>query len=161
LPELLRDERKTRLLGYLNARFGIDGKHFDAYDILAFSRQTYLFRRHEVGLRWAENTFVRCGLPFLRQVAGHLKPTTVFVQRFGILAERNLIDLSKQEISVFCRDKEIKIQEKGASLLEAPGYIIVRSSQHVVGVGLLLEEGRLLCRFPRAIREALSKIRTE
>jgi len=150
-------------LGYVNARFGIDGRYFDPYDILAFSRQTYLCRHHNWGLKWAENTFVRCGLPFLRLAAGYLKPTTVFIQRFGTLAERNFMDLSKQEISILCRNKEIKIQEedKNASRLNAPGYIIVRLRQHVVGVGLLMKGGRLLCRFPRAIREALSNIRDQ
>ena len=155
---MLSSESRKRLLGYVCSRFGMDVRSFEPYDILAFSRQAFLFRHQDSGIGWAGGVFARCGLPFLRQTAGYLKPTTVFAQRFGRLATRNLLCLSLQEISALCRRGEITVPEAGMSstLAEGPGYVIIRFGQHVVGVGLLMEGGRLLCRFPRAIREALA-----
>jgi len=123
----------------------------------AFSRQAFLFRKQQEPVTWPEGSFVRCGLPFLRNVAGFLKPTTVFIQRFGHLARKNVVELCIEDLNELCTEGEI-IMDNVTQDLELPGYVIIKLQKYFIGAGLLLEGNRLLCRFSKALRQALSRI---
>jgi len=92
----------------------------------------------------------------LRNVAGYLKPTTVFIQRFGHLAAKNVLNLTMEDTIRFCKEGELVV-DPASKGLELPGYVMVKVEGHFLGAGLLLEKNRLLCRLPKAIRQALSK----
>ncbi|NPA93870.1 MAG: hypothetical protein GXO58_00400 [Thermodesulfobacteria bacterium] len=156
MPRLLKTEQRHLLLEFFHERFGMDQGHFDPFDIFAFSRQAFLFRRQDKALDWPASSFVRCGLPFVRNVAGYLKPTTVFVQRFGNLATKNVLDMEMEQVGQLCSNGEIILSALPASL--DTGYVIIKMQQHYLGIGLLLEGNRLLCRFPKAMREAISRL---
>ncbi len=93
---------------------------------------------------------MRCGLPFVRRTGLYLKPTTVMVQRFGDLADKNVVDLEPLGMKRLLSDGEIDVD-----LDIDPGYVIVRSGKNIWGVSLYLLPGRLLSRFPKGMRQAI------
>ena len=160
LPKLLKGPDRDDILIFLKNRFGIKPNAFSDFWIVAFSRQAFLFRKQHENFEWPKENFVRAGLPFIRIVAGYLKPTTVFVQRFGNLANQNTLTLNIQTIKELCKAGEINTREylKDNVSHLSNGYVIIKIKGYdtPIGVGLLLEHTRLLCRFPKAIRMHLT-----
>ena len=144
-------------MGFYEERFEMPKEIFADFDMFAFSRQAFLFRRQPFEMKWPEGAFVRCGLPFVRNVAGFLKPTTVFIQRFGKEARRNVLELDLDTIASLCIEGEISLPTLSESV-DIPGYVIVKFKEHHMGAALVLEGNRLLCRFPKAMRQALSRL---
>ncbi len=132
---------------------------FDLYAIFAYKRQAFLFRRQAEEIEFP-GSFVRCGLPFMRIVAGYLKPTTVFLQRFGGLATKNILSMEKEQVYEFCNKGQIDLNQSalGSAPINPPGYVIIKTSGHILGAGLLMEDFRLLCRFPKAMRQAFARL---
>ncbi len=157
MPRLLRDDQRDILAGFFEERFEISRKIFQDFDMFAFSRQAFLFRRQPFEMKWPEGAFVRCGLPFVRNVAGFLKPTTVFIQRFGREARRNVLELDLETTANLCLEGEISLPTLSESV-DVPGYVMVKFKEHHLGAALALEGNRLLCRFPKAMRQALSRL---
>ena len=160
MPELLSPEDRYRLLGFLEKRFGMEYETFEPYLVFAFTRQAFLFRKQDEDIRFSDSSFIRCGLPFMRLVAGYLKPTTVFLQRFGCFASKNILCLEIDRIAELCGNGELTLKTSPAEggPLKAPGYVIIKTGDHVLGAALLMEDLRLLCRFPKAMRQALTRI---
>jgi len=149
-PRLVEPSVRAELLGYWSLRFGVPPAIFAPYELMASSRTVYLVRKSEHLEDIATLTVQQAGLPFIRKVAGHLKPTTVAVQRFGHLATRNVFDL-EDDLRSFVEEGELEVELDN----EEAGYIIVKSFSHIWGCGLFLPPGRLLCRFPKKIKSAL------
>ena len=160
MPELLSPEDRYRLLGFLEKRFGIEYEIFEPYLFFAFTRQAFLFRKQDEKVGFPERSFVRCGLPFMRLIAGYLKPTTVFLQRFGRFASKNILCLERDRIAELCGNGELILESSltESHPLQAPGYVIIKIEDYVLGAALLMEDRRLLCRFPKAMRQALTCI---
>ncbi len=135
----------------------MDETNFYDFDVLAFSRQAFLFRRQNHPVKWPERSFVRCGLPFVRNVAGYLKPTTAFVQRFGHLARKNVLRMELNEVCELATKGEL-MPPGPVKDIEAPGYVIIKTASQILGVALILDENRLLNRFPKAMTQALSRL---
>lgn len=147
MPKLLKNPEKDKILDYLKDRFGLARDIFNDYWIVASSRQAFLFRKQNEDFKWPKDNFIRAGLPFIKIVAGYFKPTTVFIQRFGNLANRNTLTLNTQTIKTLCNQGEIAIE-----LNTSPGYIIIKTGEHPIGVALFLEDKRLICKFPKVLR---------
>lgn len=85
------------------------------------------------------------GLPVLRKMPRHLKPTTAALQRFGHYAVRNTLSLSAAQLQTLLRDKELPW-----NATVQPGYVVLVCMGHVVGCGLYTP-GRLRCQVPRRL----------
>ena len=83
------------------------------------------------------------GMPLLRRVKNHLKPTSVALQLFGSKANKNIVSLEPQKLRDLVEYKEIK-GEFGSS----PGYVIVVTGSVIIGCALYLP-GRLITQFPK------------
>ena len=158
LPRLLKGDEKAQLIGFLSKYYGMDERDFNSYDVYAYSRQAFLFWGQEKGFQLPKGHFMRCGLPFLRNVAGFLKPTTAFIQRFGHLATRNILEIGLDELINLCATGEISIKKIDDDII-TPSYVIIRVNENIFGVSLLLEDLRLVCRFPKALKEAIIRLR--
>ncbi len=145
------------MLGFLDWRFGIKRENFTGYDIYAFSRQAFLFRAQGEDFTFPGGHFLRCGLPFVRNVAGHLKPTTHFIQRFGELAKKNIINFTTGDIIELCEKGELEL-DRWLKDIEEPGYVISKLDGHILGVNLLVGN-RLLCRLPKSLKEAMKRLK--
>ena len=83
------------------------------------------------------------GMPLLRWVGTHLKPTSVALQLFGAHADKNIVSLPSDQLRDLVKSKEIKSEFAGS-----PGYVIVASNSVIIGCALYLP-GRLISQFPR------------
>jgi NOL1/NOP2/fmu family ribosome biogenesis protein len=138
------------VLGYFTARFGIPLTAFDDF---------YLLLRHKIYTlcsatphleRLAMLQVHSVGLPVLRIIRQHLKPTTAALHRFGSQATCHVLDLSDSQVVTLLHEREqplhVDIQ---------PGYVILRHAGQMLGCGLYTP-GRLRSQLPRQAITALS-----
>jgi NOL1/NOP2/fmu family ribosome biogenesis protein len=85
------------------------------------------------------------GLPVLRKMPRHLKPTTAALQRFGHYAVRNTLSLSKKQLQALLQNKELP-----CDAAVQPGYVVLVCMGHVAGCGLYTP-GRLRSQIPRRL----------
>jgi len=134
--KILEEERKE-ILGYLEERFGIPQNVFKNYEILRGVSNFWLFPKTDYLDKLRGLDVQTVGLLFLRKVSKYLKPTSVFLQRFGHLATKNIVILSQEEISILKEKNKIEIE-----LDLEPGYVILKDKHWILGCGLYLP-GRL------------------
>ena len=90
------------------------------------------------------------GMLALRHPPPGGKPTSVFLQRFGLLATRNVYRLSEVELARFIAGEPVAVEPVDA----ARGYCIVRTRDAVVGCGRI-DDGQLWCELPKSWRRML------
>jgi len=94
------------------------------------------------------------GLPVLRIIRHHLKPTTVALQCFGSQATRHVLDLSDSQVAVL-----LHAREQPLHLDIQPGYVILRHTGHILGCGLYTP-GRLRSQLPQHAIASLSSVQS-
>ncbi len=137
-PYRVSEEERKEILTYIEERFGIPASTFDKYEILRGVSNFWLFPKtpHLEKLKSLQVQTV--GLLFLRKVSRYLKPTSAFLQRFGYLANKNIIELPEEIIK--------KLKEKNKVEVEfniEPGYVVLKDKNWILGCGLYLS-GKLL-----------------
>ncbi|MGB0647200.1 MAG: methyltransferase RsmF C-terminal domain-like protein [Bradymonadia bacterium] len=78
------------------------------------------------------------GMLVMRQFPPKGKPTSVFLQRFGQTATRNVYDLQPEQVDAFLRREPILV----TPVDDKRGYALVRSGDQVIGCGRI--SGRTL-----------------
>lgn len=132
-PQKVSEEERKEVLGYLEERFGINAFYFEKYDILRGVSNFWLFPK-TIYLEILKNLQIQTvGLLFLRKVSKYLKPTSVFLQRFGYLAKKNIVSLSEEIILILKEKNKVEITFD----LE-PGYVILKNNHWILGCGLYL-----------------------
>lgn len=131
------------ILGYFVQRFGIPLSVFHDYHLLE-RRTTYVLLRHISTLEELASLQVQgVGLPVLRKMPRHLKPTSVALQCFGMHAGRNRVELSADAARLLLHGQDLAVD-----LDSAPGYVVLVYDGHVLGCGLYTP-GRLRSQVPR------------
>ena len=131
------------MLGYFEQRFGMPLSVFNAYHLLE-RRKAYVLLRHVTALeRLASLQVQSVGLPVLRKLPRHLKPTSVALQCFGTYASRHRVELSAQEARLLLQGQELAVDLDGT-----PGYVVLVYDGHVLGCGLYTL-GRVRSQVPR------------
>jgi hypothetical protein len=103
----------------------------------------------------------RTGLPLLRRVGRHWKPTTVALQALGHQITRSIVDLDASDVERLLTEGSIIGTRSGLE----EGYVAVRGPQGVLGCCLYLDplpeegkpEGLLRSQLPRAHWERLGR----
>lgn len=132
-PQKVSEEERKEVLGYLEERFGISAFYFEKYDILRGVSNFWLFPKTTY-LEILKNLQIQTvGLLFLRKVSKYLKPTSVFLQRFGYLAKKNIVSLSEEIILILKEKNKVEI-----TLDLEPGYVILKNNHWILGCGLYL-----------------------
>ena len=142
-PELLKDPERDHLLGFFRQRFGISRAVFSNYYLYRRSRIVWVFSKDDRLRDLASLQVESVGMPLLRWVGTHLKPTSVALQLFGLHADRNIVSLPSEQLRDLVERKEIKNE-----FASSPGYVIVSSNSVIIGCALYLP-GRLISQFPR------------
>ncbi len=158
-PSSLSPEKRERCLGYWEERFGVSKAFFSPYHLLATSRTIYILPHSGALERLAPLKIQQAGLPFLRRIGRHLKPTTWAAQRWGHLATGAVLALDPMELTSLVQQGELQGRALPDSMnsLET-GFVMIRIMGRVLGLSLwIAEEQRLLCRLPKTMRAALSK----
>lgn len=84
------------------------------------------------------------GVPILRKMKQHLKPTTTALQIFGGRANTGIIHLDDEQLTNLLKHNEIPF-----SFSITPGYVILAHKNHILGCGLYTGK-RLLNQIPRS-----------
>jgi len=135
-PRLLNQIERKDVLSYLEHEFGFPPGLFMPFDLLRTSRTIYLFRRIK-GITVLQDLKIQnLGLPAIRQLGKHLKPTTQFVQVFGAFAKKNVLDLDEKQL--------IDLAEKGEIVMPISlkkGFYIIKNGPYFWGLALLTNKG--------------------
>ncbi len=137
-PRKVEQEERQKVLSYLEERFGIPQDTFENYFMLKGVSNYWLFPETELLPKLQFFQIQTVGLLFLRKVSKYLKPTSVFLQRFGYLATKNIITLTQEELGI--------LKEKGKFFKELPiepGYVILKDKNWILGCGLYVN-GKLI-----------------
>ncbi len=150
--KILRE--RDRVTGYFKERFGIDEEVFSGVEFLETRKAIWMVSpemvsgEHNQVLRLRRLNYA--GLRLLRKTGPNsFKPTTYALQLVGQGARKNVIDLSREELSELLQKGHIPLERDGLK-----GFVILRYNGIVLGCGLL-KEGILYSQFPRGRAEAL------
>ncbi len=132
-PEEITPDERRQILFYLEERFGINPGIFDEYTIFKGATHFWLFPKTEYIHLLKKLSPESVGLLFLRKIKNYLKPTSTFLQRFGKLAKKNIVQLTEEQLKILQESKKIKMD-----LPLEPGYVILRDETWILGCGLYL-----------------------
>jgi len=93
------------------------------------------------------------GLPAIRILGRHLKPTTEFVQNFGTFATKNVLNLPLNQLKDLASLGEINLEAK----LE-DGFHILRSHDAFWGIGLIKNNTRLISYLSNSIKKIIDSL---
>lgn len=142
-PAFVPEPQRRRVLDYFAERFGIPPGCFDDYHLLE-RRKLYAIMRRSPHLELLASLKVQSlGLPVLRKMGRHLKPTTAALQRFGSQATRNRLELTASQVRSLLQQEVLPLR-----LDLSPGYVILLHEGHVLGCGLYTP-GLLRSQIPR------------
>jgi hypothetical protein len=146
----------------LEGRFGLAMGTLEKYRLMATPRVIWAVRE-DARLEEALAAFSaeRTGLPLLRRVGEHWKPTSVALQVLGPALTRSVVALSDQETRRILTDGSVRVTLEELD----QGYVAMAGSWGVIGCGLYLEpvpeegkpEGLLRSLLPKAKWEALAR----
>lgn len=118
------------MLSYFDSRFGMPLDLFADYHLLE-RRTVYVLLRQTSHLEALAFLKVRhVGLPVLRKIRQHLKPTTAALQSFGRAATRHRVELSASQLAQLLRERKLPWH-----LDWEPGYVVLLHADDVVGCG--------------------------
>jgi len=144
-PGFVGDPGRSSVLGYFEDRFGIGLGTFDGF-LLLERPQAYWLLTHSPHVQKLKRLRVHnIGIPLLRKMKQHLKPTTTAIQIFGPRATRNVLDLDRHQLALVLGQKEISM-----CLPPTVGYVILTYHQHVIGCGLYTGR-KLLSQIPQSL----------
>lgn len=86
------------------------------------------------------------GIPASRMKGRFPKPTTSFIQLFGNLAEKNTVDVSREEAVSFLSGRDLETSTQCER-----GYVVVAHKKAVLGIGFF-REGKIENMIPKGRR---------
>ena len=123
----LNKERIELVMEYCLERFGISHGHLDDYS-------WYIGSKNRIYIGPSELERIRpesIGLCIFR-IDKSPKPTTNFIQLFGHLITKNVIEINENEVIDFCRGKDLKPNGIRNVL---PGFVAVKNGSRSIGCG--------------------------
>ncbi len=127
------DERIT-LLSYLYDRFGINKEIFDDYLIFSKKRTFWFLRNSRFISDVSHLKIKRLGIKAFQEVGSFMKPTTRFIQYFGVHATKALFKIDEKQLRQLLDGTYLPYNNE----LEN-GYVILSFKGEVLGLGLLIK----------------------
>lgn len=143
-PRLVGGPRRSKLLGYFQNRFGIDLHVFDHLILLERPQAYWLLTHSPHVLKLKKLKVHNTGIPALRKMKDHIKPTTTAIQMVGANATKNVVILEKEQL--------VRVLTEGNVSLSLPvsrGYVILAYDHHTLGCGLYTGS-KLIGQIPRS-----------
>lgn len=149
-PAEVSEEEREEILLYLYERFGLPPELFNPYIILKGVKNYWLLRRNPHLDKLKKLSPEVVGLLFLRKISQFLKPTSSFLQRFGLHATKNVITLEEEDLRILI---EKKVLHKELPL--ESGYVILKDKNWILGCGLYLP-GKLYSYLDVKLRQTIT-----
>jgi len=150
---LAEDEERQFLVSYLEERFGISASSFELYHFFRRKKSWIILKKSShlesvTGLK-----IKRLGIKAFRRVGKrYVKPTTRFIQCFGGLAGRCLLDLDRTMLRQILNEGSVPM-----NLGIEPGYVILLLEGNLVlGLGLYVRERISLEISRRDLRDSMA-----
>ena len=122
------DKTKTALLiKYCVERFGMPKEVFEEYQLYEGSKNKVYLIKKLIKLRFIPESSGLCIFRFDKTP----KPTTNFLQLFGLKIKKNVLDISKTNLIKYCNGNDLEINIKENNI--KPGFIAIRYKKSVVG----------------------------
>lgn len=136
-------QSREHLEFYLKEFFAIDLEVFKDFDFYASTRDIWLMSK---GLFEVAQDFdlEHAGLRIFSSPTPPFKPTHYFATMFGRYAQKNVIELDKDEVHKFYASGVIKP-------LEGRGYVFIKYQDNIIGVGHF-SKGNLVSQFPKKFK---------
>jgi hypothetical protein len=125
---------------YLQGRFGMAPEGFRGYRLWHSPGRPTIWLAAEGFVPQEEDGLETVGLPLLRQPLPRGLPTTAFVQRFGHLARKNVIQVGSDAVIPLMQGKSLPWGEEVARA----GPLVVNSGMGVLGRGWIKQDKLLL-----------------
>ena len=126
---------------YFVQRFGIPSEEMQNYRFFLRGRKVWAYTGDVLDVQGAEAIGIKA-----LTLSGDAKPSTAFLRVIGHMATRNVIELSEEDADKYLMGEDIE-RDFDAS----PGYVIVKTGNHVLGCGLY--KGRLINQLPKKYRK--------
>ncbi len=144
-PAFVPEPQRSDILRYFDTRFGIPLPTFHGFHLVE-RQKLFVLVRHSSHLEAIASLKVKSvGLPVLRKMPRHIKPTTAALQRFGHHATRHTLTLSTLQLRTLFQDGVLPLQVD-----IQPGYVVLLHAGHVLGCGLYTPD-RLRSQIPRRL----------
>lgn len=141
------------ILDYLETSFGMAPAIFIPYLFFKTSRTYYILRGNEKIRLIKDLKIQNAGLPAVRILGRHLKPTTEFVQNFGTFATKNVLNLPLNQLKDLASLGEISLDKKLKD-----GFHILRSHEAFWGIGLIKGNTRLISYLSNSIIKIIDSL---
>jgi len=135
---------------YLRRQFGMDPEAFRGYRLWHFPGRPAVWLAAERFVPEEEDGLETMGLPVLRRPLPRGMPTTAFLQRFGHLAEKNLIRVDQEAIIPLMQGKILPWDVETAKA----GPCVVASDLAILGRGWI-KQGWLVLDAPKEWAKSL------
>ncbi|MEF8822504.1 MAG: hypothetical protein V5A14_00685 [Desulfohalobiaceae bacterium] len=129
---------------YLLRQFGMDPEAFRGYHLWHYPGRPTVWLAAQEFVPQQEDGLETMGLPVLRRPLPRGLPTTAFLQRFGHLAEKNMIRVDTEAIILLMQGKSLPWDVETAKA----GPCVVASDLGIVGRGWI-KQGRLVLDAPK------------
>ena len=129
-----RMDDAARMFKILKRRFGIEKVAFDGLQLFKKSRRDI----YAVAVDHQPPQMDKCitGLPLFHMHFKYPKPTTSCATAFGCKADRNLIDVSSDQLQAYLARKPFTLNKDQDRSCSSSGYVLVRYQNAVLGIGL-------------------------
>lgn len=131
-PAFVPDMQRQTILSFFETRFGIPYNIFEPFALLDRGNVYVLLSRLAPAEAIHSLKLQNAGLPLLRKMPTHLKPTTAAIQRFGAQARKHIVDITADQVRALL---QAGVMAYDSSL--EPGYVILKQNGHVLGCGLV------------------------
>ena len=120
------------------------------YIFFKTSRAYYMVRQHPCLHEICNLKIQNAGLPAIRILGRHLKPTTQFAQLFGPMATKRVLRLEWDELKNLAKVGEIRLKKRLAN-----GFYLLNSHEFFWGFSLVKEGERLISYLSKQMKSAL------
>ncbi|MFB6181266.1 MAG: hypothetical protein ABEJ93_05310 [Candidatus Nanohalobium sp.] len=139
---------RSEAWSYLEERFGVERQELEEYQLEKISGDFWLVSRETETELDTETK----GIRFLRDKERGLKPTTYALQFLGDSIERNVVEVSQDELLKLARREEMIDRD-----LEEDGYVALKFQNRIVGCGFYKND-KVSSRIPKGRSKELSRI---
>ena len=139
-----------RIWSHLRRLFGMDPQDFRGYRLWHFPGRPTVWLAAESFIPREEDGLETMGLPLLRRPLPRGLPTTAFLQRFGHLAQRNVVRVEPDVVIPLMRGESLPRDEEPAKA----GPLVLTSGMGILGRGWI-KQGRLLLDVPKEWAKSL------
>ena len=126
--KLLDTDKTILLTQYCVERFGMQNEIFDKYKLYEGSKNKIYLVKKLIDIRFTPESSGLCIFRFDKTP----KPTTNFLQLFGLKVMKNVLDIDKDDLLEYCKGNDLEMADYRMGNMD-PGFIAIRYNETIIG----------------------------